>query len=112
MMGVLKCIIMIINGKKADVPPVLEIDGHVMAQEDKAKYVGDFFNQQGTNSDLIEDRVKKGKGRMVSILALCEESGLGRYTVLSMVLLYHSVFVQLLIFRPLYPYLVRCGMSI
>ena len=97
--GVLKCIIMIINGKKADVPPVLEIDGHVMAQEDKAKYVGDFFNQQGTNSDLIEDRVKKGKGRMVSILALCEESGLGRYTVLSMVLLYHSVFVQMLIFN-------------
>ena len=36
---------------------------------------------------------------MVSILALCEESGLGRYTVLSMVLLYHSVFVQMLIFN-------------
>ena len=95
--GVLKCIIMIVNAKKSDVPPVLEIDGHILAQEDKAKYVGDIFNKQGTNADLIEDRVKKGKGKMISLLALCEESGLGRYAVQSMILLYNIMFVPTLI---------------
>ena len=61
--GVLKCIMMIINGKKKDICPVLEIDGHILAKESKAKYVGDFFNEKGTNSDLIEDRVKKESGK-------------------------------------------------
>ena len=97
--GVLKCILMIINGKKFDVSPVLEIDGHVMAQEDKAKYVGDIFNSQGTNSDLIDDRISKGKGKMISLLALCEESELGRYTVVTMILLYTAMFVSMLIFN-------------
>lgn len=95
--GVLKCIVMIVNAKKSSVPPVLEIDGHVLAQEEKAKYVGDFFNRQGTNVDLIEDRIKKGKGKMISLLALCEESGLGRYTVSSMIVLYQMVFIPMLI---------------
>ena len=47
--GVLKCIMMIINGKKKDICPVLEIDGHILVKENKAKYVGDYFNQNGTN---------------------------------------------------------------
>ena len=34
---------------------------------------------------------------MISLLALCEESGLGRYTVLSMLLLYHGMFIPTLI---------------
>ena len=97
--GVLKCIMMIINGKKKDICPVLEIDGHILAKENKAKYVGDFFNEKGTNSDLIEDRVKKGKGKMIEVLALCEESGLGRYTVRSMFVLYEAMFIQMLIFN-------------
>ena len=88
---------MIINAKKSDLPPVLEIDGHILKQENKAKYVGDFFNKQGTNADLIEDRIKKGKGKMISLLALCEESGLGRYTVQSMILLYNRMFIPTLI---------------
>ena len=95
--GVLKCIIMIINAKKSSVPPVLEIDGHILAEEEKAKYVGDFFNRQGTNADLIDDRIKKGKGKMISILALCEESGLGRYIVSSMIVLYKIMFIPMLI---------------
>ena len=97
--GVLKCIMMIINGKKKDICPVLEIDGHILVKENKAKYVGDYFNQNGTNSDLIEDRVKRGKGKMIELLALCEESGLGRYTVRSMIELYEAVFIQILIFN-------------
>ena len=88
---------MIVNAKKSSVPPVLEIDGHVLVEEEKAKYVGDFFNRQGTNADLIEDRIKKGKGKMISLLALCEESGLGRYTVSSMIVLYNLMLIPMLI---------------
>ena len=66
---------------------------------EKTKYVGDVFNHRGTNSDLIVDRVRKCTGKMISILALCEESGLGRYTVQSAILLYKTMFVQMLIFN-------------
>ena len=97
--GVLKCVFMIINGKKMDVSPVLEIDDHIMEQVMKTKYVGDIFNQQGTNEDLIKDRVTKGRGTMISLIALCEESGLGKYTVQSMILLYMTVFISALIFN-------------
>ena len=70
--------------------------GHILAEEEKAKYVGDFFNRQGTNVDLIDDRIKKGKGKMISILALCEESGLGRYIVSSMIVLYKIMYIPIL----------------
>ena len=95
--GKTKCVLIVVNGKKTDVPPVLEVDGHVMAQVEKTKYVGDIVNQKGTNSDLIDDRMRKGTGAMISILALCEESGLGRYTVQSIILLYNTTFIQMLL---------------
>ena len=97
--GKTKCVLIVVNGKLSDVSPVLEIEDHVMSQVQKTKYVGDVFNQQGSNSDLIEDRVRKGTGKMISILALCEESGLGRYTVLCEILLYKTMFVQMVIFN-------------
>ena len=97
--GKTKCVMIIMNAKKADLPPVLEIEDHVMAQVNKTKYVGDIFNKQGTNSDLVEDRVREGTGKMISILALCEESGLGRYTLLIMFLLYKTMFIPMLIFN-------------
>ena len=95
--GQSKCVVMVVNGKRGDVAPVLEIEGQVMAQVDKAKYVGDIINEKGTNSDLVDDRIRKGTGKMIDILAMCEESGLGRYRVQSILLLYHTVFVQTLI---------------
>ena len=82
-----------------DVAPVLEIDEHVMNKVKKAKYVGDFVNRKGTNSDLIAHRVRNGNGKLISILAMCEESGLGRYTLQSILLLYNAAFVQGLIFN-------------
>ena len=97
--GKTKCEMIVVNEKKLDIAPVLEIDGHVMKKVDKAKYVGDFVNHKGTNSDLIAHRVRNGNGKIISILAMCEESGLGRYTLQSSLLLYNAVFVQGLIFN-------------
>ena len=94
-----KCLYMIVNGKKSDIQPVLEIDEHVIEQVSQSKYVGDIFNHKGTNSDLIEDRIRKGKGEMISLLALGEESSLGKYTIQTMILLYSAKFVQMVIFN-------------
>ena len=97
--GKTKCEMIVVNEKKLDVAPVLEIDEHVMNKVEKAKYVGDFVNHKGTNSDLIAHRVRNGNGKLISILAMCEESGLGRYTLQSILLLYNAAFVQGLIFN-------------
>ena len=97
--GTPKCLSMVVNAKKCDVSPVLEIDGHVMKLVRQSKYVGDFFNDKGTNKDLIEDRLRKGKGKMISLLALGEESSLGRYTIQTLIFLYTTTFMQMVIFN-------------
>ena len=97
--GKTKCVGMVVNSKQSDVSPVLKIEDHEMEFVTKAKYVGDIYNNKGTNADLIVDRVKNGTGKMRSILALCEESGLGRYTVCTLILLYKTAFIMSLIFN-------------
>ena len=54
---------MIVNGKRIDVSPVMKIENHTMKQVTKTKYVGDIFNQRGNNDDMVEERVRKGRGR-------------------------------------------------
>ena len=75
------------------------IEEHVVEKKKVVKYVGDPFNQQGTNKDLIEDRVKKGQGRVISIISMCEEASLGKYLIQTLVLLYHTVFLKVLLFN-------------
>ena len=97
--GKTKCVGIVVNGKRSDISPVLEIEDHVMEFVRKAKYVGDIFNEKGTNSDLIHDRIRNGTGKMRTILSLCEESGLGRYKVITLILLYKIVFISSILFN-------------
>ena len=97
--GKAKCLSMIVNAKKSDISPVLMIEDHVMKQVKQSKYVGDIFNDKGTNSDLIDDRIRKGTGKMISLLALGEESSLGKYTIQTLIFLYKTTFIQMLIFN-------------
>ena len=92
-----KCVHMGINAKKTDVIPRLKIGDTVMENVDCATYIGDQFNKAGTNKDLIEERVKKGKSCLVNAMSLCAEITMGLFTIQTLLLLYKSMFLQVIL---------------
>ena len=94
-----KCMAMGINLRPTDILPRLKIDGTVIKCVRKAVCLGDPFNDVGSNKDLIEDRIKKGKACIVSAMSLCNETTLGIYAVQTLILLYKSLFLQVVLYN-------------
>ena len=51
-----KCFIMIVNGKRDHKVPELFINGEMMEEAKIMKYLGDIFNQNGSNTNLMDDQ--------------------------------------------------------
>ena len=98
-LNVPKCMTMGINLKSSDILPRLKIDGEAIKCVKNAVCLGDQFNNNGTNKHLIEDRVKKGKACIISAMSLCNEVTLGVYTVETLLLLYKSLFLQVVLYN-------------
>ena len=64
-----------------------------------AKYLGDEFNNKGTNTHLVEERVKKGKACIVSAMSLCNDITMGIHAIETLMLLYRSLFVQVVLYN-------------
>ena len=94
-----KCILLCINLKKSDVIPRLYIDNTVVPVKDVATYLGDQFNNKGTNTDLIEERVKKGKTCIVNTMALCSDITMGIHAIETLLLLYRSLFIPVILYN-------------
>ena len=94
-----KCLLMCINKKIRDVAPRLAIDDELLNEAEKADYLGDTFNRLGNNWDLIEKRVKKGQGCIVVSMSLCSEITLGVYAIQTLLLLYKSVFIAVVVYN-------------
>ena len=62
-------------------------------------YLGDTFNNKGNNVALVRDRVKKGEAVMVNALALTTDAVMEHYVMQTLILLYRSVFLPVLIFN-------------
>jgi hypothetical protein len=92
-----KCILLCINLKPTDVIPRLYIDNVEVPVKVVAPYLGDHFNSKGTNTDLIEERVKKGKTCIVSSMALCSDVTMGIHAIETMLLLYTGLFLQVVL---------------
>ena len=52
-----------------------------------AKYLGDEFNNKGTNPHLDEERVKEGKSCIVSTMSLCRGITMGIHAIETLMLL-------------------------
>ena len=65
----------------------------------EAVCLGDPFNSSGSNKDLIEDRVKKGQACIISATSLCSEITMGVHEVQTLLLLYKSLFLQVLLYN-------------
>ena len=94
-----KCLLMVANKKPKEVVPTLEIKKHAMSHVRCIKVLGDMINDRSTNTDLIADRVKRGKGVVVSSFSLCSELSLGCFSLEIQAVLYESVFLQTVIFN-------------
>ena len=89
-----KCYLLPVNCKNTDPLPIQKVNGTVIEVKNNVTYVGDVFNRQGNNNDLIGDRVRKGTVSTISAMTICTDSSMGIYTINSQLLLYHSVFTQ------------------
>ena len=65
-----KCEVLVINsGSGAPVPELFIDDSEILVKQ-FVRYLGDLFNETGSNTALIQDRVAKGKGRINEIFSL------------------------------------------
>jgi hypothetical protein len=92
-----KCMAMGINLRPTDVLPRLKINGEAVKCVKEAVVLGDPFNSVGTNKHLIEDRTKKGKACIITAMSMCNEVTLGVYTIQTLLLLYRSLFLHVIL---------------
>ena len=94
-----KCKSMVVNKRKNDQTPNLYIENHKVKDVGTIVYLGDVFNIKGNNTDLIEDRVRRGTSALIQIEALIKETGLGIFTISVHLLLYSSLFLSSIVFN-------------
>ena len=94
-----KCIIVPINVSNREALPILVVNGREMDICRNAKYLGDVFNSKGDNTDLIEDRVKKGLQCMISSISLASEITFGIHLIKTQISMYKVMFLQVMIFN-------------
>ena len=92
-----KCLVLCVNGRAADAVPHLTVNSTVIEVKEVAVYLGDIFNRKGSNNDMIEDRVKKGKSCIVNSMALCKDVTMGMFAIDTLLLLYKSLFLQIVL---------------
>ena len=94
-----KCVILPVNVPDSMAVPVLVVNGKEMDIVEFAKYLGDVFNRKGTNSDMIDERVRKGLVCMISTIALTSEITLGIHLITTLISLYKIIFLQVVTFN-------------
>ena len=79
-------------------PPVLFVGVEIQVVS-FAKYLGDIISANGSNNNLIQDRVRKGKSIIISALSLCNDMTLGYHYIGSALLLYKTIFLASVLFN-------------
>ena len=67
-----KCELLKVGSKSSD--GFIYVNNKPIANSECAKYLGDHFNSLGTNSYLVDARVKKAKGSTIELIAMCKEA--------------------------------------
>ena len=93
-----KCYIVPVNVKPTSPVPVLLVNGEEIKEKEKVTYLGDVINKRGNNTDLVEDRVKRGKEVIIRAMSICDKS-MGSYSVEILMVLYRSLFLSVVLFN-------------
>ena len=79
--------------------PRLYIDNTLVPVKDLTTYLGDQFNSKGTNTDLVVERVKKGKACIVNSMALCSDTTMGIHAIETLLLLYNCLLLAVILYN-------------
>ena len=79
--------------------PELFINDNQIKVVNLITYLGDVFNDKGTNNDLMMDRVSRGTKCLVGMEAFMRETSFGIFTVSIYVLLHNMIFVSSVLFN-------------
>ncbi len=94
-----KCFLLPVNNTRDKWKlPILKVGNHAMEVRDMILYLGNVFNSKGTNKDLIDHRIKNARTCMINSIAMCSDVTLGRYLLLSLLLVYKCVFLATLLY--------------
>ena len=91
--------IMCVDQRASTVVPRLKIDDVTLEERRVVTYLGDLFNNKGNNSDLIDDRVKKGKCCIINSMSLCSDITMGLFAIETLLLLYKSLFLAVVLYN-------------
>ena len=75
------------------------VNSKSVTNSDCTKYLGDYVNSNGSNSGLINARVKKAQGSVTELISICNEAQFSLNQISAMFLLYRSVFLSRLRFN-------------
>ena len=94
-----KSFVVHIARKKCTVPcPVLKVHSDPMEKSNSTKYLGNFISSKGGINDTIEDRRKKGWGKISQIMGILGEVDMGVHKLEAGLLLRESILVNSLLF--------------
>ena len=94
-----KCYCLAMNNG-GNLPEPMVIDGNKKVTPcHEIVYLGDVFDDKGTNEGLIRDRIARGTKAMICIESLVRETNLGVYEVSVWLLLYRSLFLATVLFN-------------
>ena len=94
-----KCEGMMINGRKSEPLPCMYLEGEKIKHVSHTKYLGDVFQQNGKNDELIKDRLGRGTKVMLKIDAIMAETQFGKHTLIVSLLLYRALFLASVLFN-------------
>ena len=94
-----KCKGMIVNKKLNDIEPLMFIRDKRIEFLSDVDYLGDIFQQNGKNSELVKDRLKRGLKVILKIEAIMSETQFGKHTIEVSLLLYRALFLSSVLFN-------------
>ena len=94
-----KCKGMIVNKKSSDAQPSMFIRDKRIELLSHVDYLGDIFQQNGRNSELVKDRLKRGLKVILKIEAIMSEVQFGKHTIIVSLLLYKALFLSSILFN-------------
>ena len=94
-----KCKGMIVNKKSSDAQPTMFARDKIIEILSEIDYLGDIFQQNGKNSELVKDRLKRGLQVILKIEAIMAETQFGKHTIEVSLLLYRALFLSSILFN-------------
>ena len=79
--------------------PKLDLHGEEIEEKKIVKYLSDYFNSKGDNSDLVDKRIGSITSTITNIIAFSSELSLYNFEIDIVLPLYESIFLSKLLFN-------------